>query len=62
MANRYDIEKGQFVCHTCKDIVYSMRWYYEIKEMSWMCKEKHVTTVSLNTKKRRDDNEREIGE
>jgi hypothetical protein len=59
---KYDIHKGQFVCHTCKEVVYSMRWYYEIKEMSWMCKQGHVSEVSLNLKKKRDASDREIGE
>ena len=58
---KYDVLKGEFICHTCKAITYSMRWYYQDKIMSWMCPEKHVSEVDLN-KKRKVSNDREIGE
>ena len=59
---KYDILKGDFVCHTCKQTVYSMRWYYQDKIMSWMCKDKHVTEVNLNLKRKKVGNDGEIGE
>jgi hypothetical protein len=42
--------------------VYSMRWYYQDRIMTWMCKDKHVTEVNLNTKKKKADYDRKIGE
>lgn len=59
---RYDILQGQFTCHTCKAIVPTLRWYLSLKEMTWMCKDGHLSKVSLNTKKKKEDYEREIGE
>lgn len=62
MASKYDVYKGNYVCHTCKDTVYSMRWHYNEKLMTWMCKQGHISEVNLNTKKKKVENEREIGE
>ena len=59
MADKYDVYKGAFVCHTCKTQVPSLRWYYQIKELTWMCPEKHVSTVTLETKRKKDSYERE---
>jgi hypothetical protein len=59
---KYDVLKGDFICHTCKDIVYSVRWYYQDLIMTWMCKDKHVSTVDLNLKKKKVYHDREIGE
>lgn len=36
-----------------------MRFYAETKELTWMCPEKHMSTVNLNTKKTKKDYERE---
>ena len=35
-----------------------MRFYAETKELTWMCPEKHMSTVNLNTKKSKKDYER----
>lgn len=59
---RYDVLPGQFVCHTCKEEVPTVRWYSSLKELTWMCKQKHLSKVSFNTKKKKEDYEREIGE
>ena len=59
---KYDVLQGEFVCHTCKQTVYSIRWYYQDKLISWMCKDKHVSEVNLNTKKKKADYDGEIGE
>ncbi len=59
---KYEILKGDLVCHTCKTSVHSMRWYISEKELSWMCKDGHVSIVSLVTKKKKGSYEREIGE
>jgi len=58
--NRYTVYQGSFVCHTCKSVVPSLRLYAAAKEMTWMCKEKHLSKVSLNTKKKRDHYERKV--
>lgn len=36
-----------------------MRFYEGTKELTWMCQDKHITTVNLNTKKSKKDYERE---
>ena len=56
---KYSIYHGTFPCHTCKMEVKTLRLYPETKEMTWMCSEKHISTVSLNTKKTKKDYERE---
>ena len=52
---KYTIYPGKFPCHTCKVEVKTVRVYPETKEITWMCPEKHVSTVSLNTKKKAKD-------
>ena len=59
---RYEILQGSFTCHTCKSTVGTLRWYASTKEMTWMCKDKHLSIVNLNTKKKKADYDREIGE
>ena len=56
---RYNIYHGSFACHTCKVEVKTVRSYPEEKELTWMCPEKHVSKVSLSTKKKKEDYERE---
>lgn len=36
-----------------------MRFYEATKQLTWMCSEKHVSSVDLNTKKSKKDYERE---
>jgi hypothetical protein len=55
---KYDIYQGVFLCHKCKVEVKTMRFYAETKELTWMCPEKHMSTVNLNTKKTKKDYER----
>jgi hypothetical protein len=52
---KYNIYPGKFLCHVCKVEVKTLRLYAETKELTWMCPEKHVSTVDLNTKKSRKD-------
>lgn len=58
MSNRYTIVQGIFPCHTCKEEVHSLRHYIAKKELTWMCSSKHISSVSLKTKKTREDHER----
>jgi hypothetical protein len=37
-----------------------MRFYEETKLMTWMCREKHLSQVSLMTRKKKVDYERKI--
>jgi hypothetical protein len=56
---RYNIYPGTFICHTCKAEVRTVRSYSELKELTWMCPDKHLSRVDLNTKKKKDSYERE---
>lgn len=56
---RYTVYAGKFPCHTCKEEVKSLRSYPEEKLLTWMCSQKHMSTVSLNVKKTKKDYERE---
>jgi hypothetical protein len=55
---KYDIYHGTFLCHKCKTAVSTMRFYAETKELTWMCPDKHMSTVSLKIKKSKKDYER----
>jgi hypothetical protein len=58
---RYEVISGEFPCHTCKKVVTSLRMYPETKQLTWMCPERHMSTVDLSTKKKsRKDYEREV--
>ena len=56
---KYSVYPGKFKCQVCGAEVTSLRSYIESKELTWMCKDKHLSTVSLNTKKTKKDYERE---
>jgi hypothetical protein len=47
----YTVYQGQFVCHTCKTEVKTLRLYAETKEMTWMCKDKHLSSVKFGKQK-----------
>lgn len=53
MAN-YTVYSGQFLCHTCKAEVKTLRLYSDTKIATWMCKDKHLTSVSFNKRKKSD--------
>ncbi len=59
---KYNIYNGKFLCQECGQEVNSLRSYPDTKELTWMCSEKHISTVNLNTKKTKRDYEREIRE
>jgi hypothetical protein len=50
----YTVYHGKFICHECKTEVTSLRLYAETKEMTWMCKDKHLSKVSLAKRKKKD--------
>lgn len=55
--SKYTVYNGKFLCHTCKEPVTSLRSYPETKELTWMCKQKHMTRIDLNTKRSKKDYE-----
>jgi hypothetical protein len=56
---KYNVYSGLFLCHICKKEVHSIRSYPTLKKLTWMCPERHVSEVNLNTKKSKKDYERE---
>lgn len=38
---------GIFVCHKCNIEVYTMRYYKQNSECTWLCDNKHLSKVSL---------------
>lgn len=61
MASKYSIVHGDFPCHTCKEVVKSLRHYLEVGELTWMCSQRHLNLVSLRmVKKGKRDDERKI--
>jgi hypothetical protein len=53
MPSKYGIVEGKFPCHTCKEVVKSLRHYTETKELTWMCSQRHLSSVSLEIKKKK---------
>lgn len=51
MASKYTVYHGKFPCHTCGEVITSLRSYPETKELTWMCSQKHMSIVSLETRK-----------
>jgi hypothetical protein len=51
---KYTVYPGTFPCHTCRVDVRSVRVYAQEKLITWMCPDKHLNEVSLETKKKRD--------
>ncbi len=47
----YNVYNGQFICHTCKMIVKTARLYAETKTLTWMCQEKHLSSVKFGKQK-----------
>jgi hypothetical protein len=47
----YTVYHGKFICHECKAEVTSLRLYAETKTMTWMCKDKHLSTVKFGKQK-----------
>jgi len=50
MAN-FTVYNGKFVCHECKTNVNTARLYADTKTLTWMCKEKHLSTVKFGKQK-----------
>jgi hypothetical protein len=50
----FTVYHGKFLCHICKAEVGTLRLYAETKEMTWMCKEKHLSRVNLGKRKKSD--------
>jgi hypothetical protein len=50
----FTVYRGSFICHTCKTEVKTLRLYAESKEMTWMCKDKHLSKVNLGRRKKSD--------
>jgi hypothetical protein len=52
---KYSVYQGQLRCAECGAEVFSFRHYLSSKIISWACQDRHVTEVSLKTKKSRSD-------
>lgn len=58
--SKYEVIEGRFPCHTCREECTSLRFYKETKDLTWMCRQKHISMVSLlSVKKTKKDYERE---
>jgi len=57
----YTVYSGQWPCHTRKTVVLTLRCYAETKTLTWMCKDKHLTTVYLGKRKKSDFEDKESG-
>jgi hypothetical protein len=53
MVSKYNIHPGQFKCQICEKEVTSLRHYIDDKLLTWMCSDKHVSKVSLDTRRKK---------
>jgi hypothetical protein len=51
----FTVYYGAFICHECKIEVKSLRLYAETKTATWMCKDKHLSTVKFGKQKRKSN-------
>jgi hypothetical protein len=56
----YSTYEGKFVCHSCRAEVRSLRMYYDQKKITWLCHNRHLSEVNLNTRKYKKDYERKV--
>jgi hypothetical protein len=49
---KYSVIDGTFLCHECKEVVKTIRSYYESGTMTWMCSNKHLSRVELLKRKK----------
>ncbi len=56
---KYSVYTGQFKCQKCGKSVSSLRSYPDTGDLTWMCEDKHISTVNLRAKKSKKDYERE---
>lgn len=54
---KYNVHAGKFPCHTCGKEVQTLRSYPAEKKLTWMCPDKHVSEVSLDVRKSKQDYE-----
>jgi hypothetical protein len=52
---KYNIYPGKFKCQECGLEVTSLRSYPDTKELTWMCRDKHMSRVELKVKKTKKD-------
>lgn len=52
---KYNVYAGKYVCQICAAEVSTARSYPSEKKITWVCSEKHLSEVSLNTRKTRAD-------
>ena len=47
---KYSVYRGKFKCQECKEESESCRFYYKSFDLTWMCPQKHLSTVSLDAR------------
>ena len=57
---KYSVHHGIFPCHECKEPAHSLRFYPESKDITWVCSKKHMNKVSLQTRRKKRDYDREV--
>lgn len=58
MAN-FTVYQGTFICHICRVHVKTARLYPETRLLTWMCKDKHLSSVKFGKQKRKSDDREE---
>ena len=55
----FTVYSGKFTCHTCKVNVNTARLYADTKLLTWMCKDKHLSSVKFGKQKWKGDDREE---
>ena len=48
---KFSVYKGIFLCQKCNKKVIEARMYHETLDFTWMCEEKHLSKVNLQSRR-----------
>jgi hypothetical protein len=55
----FTVYPGQFICKTCDEVVKTMRYWKDTVSVSWMCSNKHISSVDILPPSRKDHERKE---
>ena len=54
MSEKFKSFTGKFTCQKCNELADVCRFWFETKDVTWMCTKKHISKVNLIPKTKRD--------
>jgi hypothetical protein len=50
----FTVYQGEFICKICEEEVKTMRYWKSTVSVSWMCSQKHISSVDILPPTRKD--------